>query len=371
MDLSKAHNKGAMPGSAGSIAVSIRLLRDQARRRLLRRKIFTRLPAGEPQGPSDVVECLPAKYEPAQIDRVVACGFSSTISQEIEKLEATNYREVPLAACRLGRSMIVGGQILTDESRYYLGPQSPLEAMREAPKSYDRACVYNSALGLRYFGHWLHDDCSVREAVAGREPCISLRRPKWPDADVYETAFGHVQDQPEHAVVESLTVYADRAFSRAKAENVRALRRKLRERIAPRKKGQIVFLRRGPSAVARHIVEEEQLIKHLDRAGIRIVDPERGTTETIEELLDAALVISVEGSQAAHAVYCAADRGSMLILQPPDRFYNPGVEWCRMAGLSYGTVIGEAAEGGFRIHSDEVLSMVGRLTQGRAAPVHS
>ncbi len=78
-------------------------------------------------------------------------------------------------------------------------------------------------------------------------------------------------------------------------------------------------------------------------------------------LLDARMTITIEGSQAAHGVYMLGDGGAMLILQSPDRFYNPHHEWARLIGMGYGTIIGTPDEVSFHMNPSEVLAMADRL----------
>ncbi|MFC3166518.1 hypothetical protein [Paracoccus fontiphilus] len=88
------------------------------------------------------------------------------------------------------------------------------------------------------------------------------------------------------------------------------------------------------------------------------------------QILDASVIISVEGSQACHAIYALREGGALLVLQPPDQLYSAAQEWMRTLDMNCGMVIGTAAEGGFTINPDEVLQMVDRLlarTENREA----
>jgi hypothetical protein len=87
----------------------------------------------------------------------------------------------------------------------------------------------------------------------------------------------------------------------------------------------------------------------------------------VADLLDARVIITVEGSQAAHGVFTLAENGSLLILQPPRRFYNPHIEWTRLLGMRYGIVIGKDVDdgAGFLIDPDEVLRMVDQMIDDR------
>jgi hypothetical protein len=73
------------------------------------------------------------------------------------------------------------------------------------------------------------------------------------------------------------------------------------------------------------------------------------------------MIITIEGSQAAHGVYMLQTGGSLMILQPPDRFYNPHHQWARLIGMAYGTVVGTPDGVSFHMDPGEVLDMAERL----------
>ena len=101
-----------------------------------------------------------------------------------------------------------------------------------------------------------------------------------------------------------------------------------------------------------------------------IVTAEGQSRDFINSMLDASIIITIEGSQDRHALYALRDGGGMVTLAPPDRFYIATHEWARNLDMHSGIVIGTVAEGGFTIDPDEVLQMVDRLlgrTENREA----
>ncbi len=94
---------------------------------------------------------------------------------------------------------------------------------------------------------------------------------------------------------------------------------------------------------------------------MEIITPESGRDEEIARIVDAALIISVEGSQATHSLFALREGGALLVLQPPDRFYAAPQEWMRSLDMHCGIVIGNARAEGFDIDADEVMYMADRL----------
>jgi capsular polysaccharide biosynthesis protein len=225
----------------------------------------------------------------------------------------------------------------------------------------DRLMLANSELGLAYFGHWLQDDCPAFEALQDVGTVLSAPRPVWPDCAVYETLFG--QDWREHRLIvaREIVLHADIAYSRSKGERLSLLRRRLRDGLPSGGAGRIVFLDRGERGERRAIANAHELRAAFERQGIRIVSPEGGSREMVANMLDADIVIGVEGSHMAHAEFAIRDRGGLVLLQPPERFWAHQHEWSRVLEMTTGVVIGTAQGGDFRIEPGEVFDMVDRV----------
>jgi len=316
---------------------------------------------------AETLPCRPALYEPGQVARVKACGFRSNLEIERAKLDAETFEERPLQVARVDDAAVVGGEIFYGWQRHFMAAGAiPWKDLLAIEETEGPVTLANSEQGLKYFGHWLRDDCAMFDLLHGMfaQPVLSMTRPEWPDAAPYERAFGQVWDERAAFWTPSLTLVRDLGFNRQKKRQVERLRGRLREAYRPRRAGDVVYLARGASGKSRDIVNETALREALAARGVHIVIPEDGTAALVEALLDARAIITVEGSQAAHAVYTLAPGGALLILQPPERFYNPHVEWTRLLGMAYGIVIGEVRENGFHIHPDEVLAMTDRLLAG-------
>lgn len=324
---------------------------------------YSPLPQGRLEHPAETVPCRPAIFDPDHLSRVVACGFGMDLDEAVRSLTAETYLEAPLQYRDLGRVVVIGGVAMAPEAMYWLKPHRPrLSALLSNPPERKRAIIPHSGPGLHFFGHWLGDDCAAYEAVRDDPDLVTLRRPHWQDAATYETMFD--QGWADHPVLrcEQLIMATDMGFSRHKADRYRVLRRRLRTRLTdPAGAGRIVYIRRGPSASQRNIVNAAELETRLEAAGVDIVTPEAGNSDFLSRIVDASVIISVEGSQACHAIYALREAGALLVIEPPDRFYPAAHEWMRIIDMPCGLVIGEQAQEGFRVSPDEVLAMTDRL----------
>lgn len=316
----------------------------------------------------EAIPCRPALFDPGQLDRVLACGFTTWLANEIDTLQARNFIETPKKEYLLRDAVIAGGRIYTREESHFLSPAPPLRALNKRMTCHDTATLLNSMQGLNYFGHWLRDDCAVYEDVRHRPNLLSLQRPDWPDARIYEDAFGQVWPEVTLAHVGELTLYRELGFNRDKARRFRILRDRLRTAYTAPNAGRIVYIRRGRQGAARDISNQDAFETALSAAGVHVVEPGIEGQDLVKEILDSDMIITVEGSQASHGLYCLADGGSMLVLQPPERFYNPHHEWARLMGMGYGITIGEKDGLGFHIHPDEVFRMIDQLQAAAHRP---
>ena len=326
---------------------------------------FSALPAPQPEGPAGTVSCRPALFDPLYLSRVTKCAFGKSLPQLVEVLEAREYREAPLQRYELGPACVIGGLIFTESREPLLHSKfvhaGLKDALAGAPLS-DRAVLANSMQGLRYFGHWLSDDVSAYEAHRDDPDLVSLPLPAWNDAIAYRALFE--QDWRQSMVIRgrSLVLLRDLGFSRAKAGRYRALRERLRRNLGVVKQpDKVVFLKRGPSGDPREISNAAELEQALTAAGVTILTVEGDSRAMLAELVDASIIITIEGSQDRHAVYALREGGGMITLAPPDRFYVATHEWARCLDMHSGIIVGTPDEGGFRIDPGEVLDMVDRL----------
>lgn len=308
-------------------------------------------------------EVPPTVYDPTHLDRVTRCGFGSSLVDQKAVLDATALSATSPRIIEFRDVTCLGGRIYSAGKSFHASALRPYRQFFTRGERYDCAVVTNSVPGLRYFGNWLRDDCAARMLPLDEFGSVtSLARPNWPDSTFYASHLNQSWVDSPAFFARHLTAVTELGFNHSKAERWRCLRARLRAAASSETKAkEMVYIRRGASGVARAPVNEDALAEVLAKNGVTIVEPETGNSEMINALLDARLIIGVEGSQLTHAVYTIAERGALLVLQPPDRFYNPHREWTGLLGLGYGIVVGTSLPNGFAIDPGEVLDMAARL----------
>lgn len=75
----------------------------------------------------------------------------------------------------------------------------------------------------------------------------------------------------------------------------------------------------------------------------------------------AKLVVGVEGSHLIHAMVTIAEGGTLLVLQPPNRFNNPLKDYTDCLGMNYAFLTGHAVEDGFEVDLDQLARLLEQI----------
>lgn len=335
--------------------------------RVLFRRPMAPLPKGTLLHPADSYPVRPALYDTDQLGRVTACGFGVSLDTLKVQLDETSALARPPERVTLKDGVCLGGRLYTAEAIHYMSDVRVTDLFAANWPHHEHLTLTNSRLGLKFFGHWLQDDCAARE-IPSDAPYVALTRPDWGDSAAYEAAFGQDWAPTRAFTFGQLDIVTDIGFGPDKRTRYHRLRDRIRHTGAfTSKPGRIVYIARGGGA-DRAMSNEGDLTKRLAEAGVTIVRTEDAATSVPDAVHDARIVIGVEGSQLCHAVYGLADKGALLVLQPPDRFYCAHHEWTRLLGMPFGFVVGTQAAEGFTIDPDEVLAMIDRLDQAIDQP---
>lgn len=338
------------------------VLRIAAMRAAGRGGICDPMPKGTPLRPSRREPVYPALIVPEQIRRVTRCAFGSTVDTEMERLTAHEMPSSPPFATEFKNAAVFGGQIFSDGRRYMMSTTSPYRAALGPVRDFAEVTLAQSHKGSTVFGHWLMDDCAMRELPEAEGQNIAITRPAWNDCARYEELFDQSWEHVPAFTARRLTVLDELGFSADKAARHRRLRKRIRQRLKPGPGG-VVYLARGPSGLKRDMVNEGELLARLEAAGVAVVTCETGSDALMRRCLDARIILGIEGNQLCHAIYMLGEGGAVMAIQPPDRFCNAHHDWSRYLGMWYGTVVGTPVGGGWSADPDEVLAMIETLKE--------
>lgn len=235
---------------------------------------------------------------------------------------------------------------------------------------FDQAALIASNSGSHYFGNFLRDDLPLGLLAAddGSNP-ISVVNRGYPHEAGYRRMLGVQAGTRLHrAHVKRLTVFTDFAQNSLKEARYRALRSNLRRYVADadgsRRAPRGIYIRRGRTGELRLLENESEVEQYLSALDFRIVDLEAMSPEAIAlAALDARIVVSVEGSQLAHGMYCAADDAVFLVLQPPTRLSMVYKEFTDRMGMGFAFLVGDPVGEGFRVSPSDLGRMLDRLSK--------
>jgi hypothetical protein len=83
--------------------------------------------------------------------------------------------------------------------------------------------------------------------------------------------------------------------------------------------------------------------------------------EIARKSMDAKVVVSVEGSHISHVIYTIADRGKLIVLQPPERFAMPYKEYTDRMEMSFGFTVGTPHEDGFVVDAGKLFKLMEKM----------
>ena len=303
----------------------------------------------------------PAVYLPGQIDKVTGTSIESTKEAQIKAATSQRATHAPAIAYHLKDAILFDGSIYRGRLRHLVADSSLFHSVSSEPRHLKVIGLASSYIGHRYFGHWLLDDCVQYLLAETNGTPLCLRRPhdRIGHQKQYATYFAQDWSPIDRARIDHLVVYQDFAQNTLKRTRYRILRERIRGRFRCANGRSLVYLKRGESGVRRVIQNEEEIINVLQRHGFEVASVESDSLVGLQRVLvNAQLVISIEGSHAAHCAYSVPENSGLIVLQPPDRFTAWHRDWSEAVGVRFGFVVGAVGERGYVFSSLEILRTV-------------
>lgn len=315
--------------------------------------------------PSETSIAPPAYFLPNQLERVTRWEFASQHPSHAMKGGSANIHRATRGFL-LKNVWLIDGALYKDDARSWLAPRSSLWPHVRVESEIDRGALYCSALGNKYFGSWLIEDC-VTYSMAANEGVpittakvvkkVTTGQPVLTHAQVYENLLEMQPTRLHNAFFKELVIFDDVGQNRHKHLRFRAMHDRLLSRVKVNQHPG-VFILRGGTGESRLLHNELELAEHLRKhRGFRILDITKSDVPTImETCAGARTVVGVEGSQLVHGLLALQSGGSLLTLQLPDRFVEIFKDMTDRDKQHYGFVVGQTEGKGFRIDPDEVES---------------
>ena len=309
--------------------------------------------------PGSRVRTAAAVFLPGEADRIVAAIDSSDLASErcsVGEIDVENHATI---AYRYEDGLIADGCWYAADEYDVMRAQHRRPLILGSAPHFDEAQLCTDLTSERFFGHWFCDGLSMELLAADRAITpMALTGTNRFHEDGYRRLVALQCEKVDVATVGTLWVVDDRGYNSHRVQRLRRLRSTLRSNV----KGQgnrLVFVDRGNTGAARNLVNRDRLLDRLTHEGFVVIQPEAMQAADIASaLVDAKLVVGVEGSQLKHSMLTLADGAGIMAIQPPDRFnvWNKHVAQC--LGLNFGFVVGDACDGGFVADIDRTMRTI-------------
>ena len=296
----------------------------------------------------------PAFFLPGQIERVKGWTFTDEHPGR-EMLGGYVAKHAPTRAFMLEDVWLLDGTLYRGLAQKFLLARAGRMPRLEAQVEINRAALYCSANGNKYFGNWLMDDCVTYQLAAAEAVPITTDQAVSLHVLGYEDWLGMKPTRVGNAFFHRLIVFQDFGQNRSKQARFRAVVEALRSHVkwTPHPG---VFILRGQAGLRRVFRNELEVAERLrDRRGFRIIDPTiSGVSEIVAACAGARAVVGIEGSALVHGILGLQTGGAVLALQPPNRFVTVYKHLTDRDGQNFGFVVGSPIGEDFSVDPDEV-----------------
>lgn len=312
--------------------------------------------------PGELSHSPPAFYLPNQLERVTGWEAKRFYPYEHPARTMQGLTSTEQCATRgylLKDVWLIDGVLYKDNTSFWLTLKPGLFPGVFVEQEIDRGAVYCTQNGNTWFGTWLMEDCVTYPLTCNEgipvttAPCA--RFPLFTQTPAYEDWLGMKPTRLHTAFFRELVLFDDFGNNRSRHSRYRAMGEKLLSHVNYSAHPG-VFILRGGDGDLRFLRNELALAEHLRKSrGFRILDPLKTDVPTIvATCAGAQTVIGVEGSQLVHGVNVLPQGGSLLTLQPPNRFVSYYKYLTDRDYQNFGFVVGTPEGDGFKIDIDEV-----------------
>lgn len=299
---------------------------------------------------------------PGQLEKVVKAGFKRDLRYEIDTFKGAPRKIAPTRRIELCNAVIHRSDFFCQGRRKFFRVSNGAVNENRRVEWHRDVVVRSSIAGCHFFGDWIRDDCATT-LIEEDERFLELfmPTPPWPDKLRYRELFEFRQTELYACVADRLVFYEDGGQTEHKVRRLRKLREHARATLqfGGGEANGVVYIRRGANSTNREMLNEGEVVEQLEKRGATILEAERHDLETTLRCLGRArLLIGVEGSQLCHGIYGLREGAGVLVIQPPDRFFNSHMDWSQPLDIHYGAVIGDPAPSGFTLKIDDLLRTI-------------
>lgn len=308
-----------------------------------------------------------AFFLPNQLERITGTMFSER--DPATEVAGGLVDQAATRALLFENAWLVDGVLYKGRGCEYLSSRARRIPRLRVEHELGRGAVYSTYAGIKYFGNWLLHDCVTYPlAVAEGDPLTIRRTTVGRHESTYEEWLGMRPSRMDAVFLHELVLFDDSGYTDDKRARFAALREKLLSRVNVQPHPGVFVLRGRTGQDKPRILENELAIAEMlaRRRGLRVVDPARDDVPTmLGACAGARVVVGVEGSGLAHGIVGLAPGGSVLTLQPPDRFVTVFKDTVEREHQHFAFVVGQPRGATFYVDPVEVERTLDLLPPAR------
>lgn len=285
-------------------------------------------------------------YLEGDLDKVKRVPFGITIEQELKDFNAKTYTSGPFYHHQLKNILILKNRFYFNEYEYQLNPlEKPIRIYNSKDiDEFENAAFSSMRISTVFFGHWLREELMLIDYLQGKNNIVSSSpstHQKREITDLFNlkchvTSYARIKTVDMYDGWQHSNIYFDilRKY-KEKISSLSEIQKSLRQRI--------VYLKRGNSATNRVLENENKMLELLsaDFEVLPFVAESTPINELYAAIYSADIILSIEGSQMAHAIIAGKPGSTLICIQPPYRFYNPFKNYCSDAGIQYAVFVAD------------------------------
>ena len=315
--------------------------------------------------PERRIKLPPAVFNEGEFEKVGA--FSPWREKEVEQLLASggNWLCKSIVAHTLQNVSISNGFLYKDNASIDLGcSKEHILTPNHRPKErIDSASIVSTWSGNNFFGSLLLDDYPLELLTSDPAQNLRVMGKEYSHDPGYRKLLGLEKTRvTENAHVGQLVVYDDPTISRSKSARYHELRKRLRSSLSiPRvQRKKIVYLKRGFDGEQREIWNVEEFENSLLAANCEIINTgAMSPSEIARQSMGADIIIGIEGSHLSHGIFTMSENGTLLVIQPPDRFAMVYKEFTDCMNMTFAFLVGDAiGPGQFNVNTSKLNHLI-------------
>lgn len=291
-----------------------------------------------------------AVFLESELKKVTRVQDETTLEFEMARIRGGAIEHGPTQAYILKNAKVLNGYIYAQGSRVVVCHTREWPFSMKPKRRLERGLLASSYVGNRYFGHWICDD-NTRALLANAQtgPALFSGSPPSRHKTSYRDLMRVPHQQAIGVMVEELAVVPDNSQTSNKQQRLRDIASRIRK-LEGLRSGHGVYFHRGTTGVRRLLNNEAEIEEMLRKRGFEILRVmEMSVPDIIARSKDASVIIGVEGSQLMHGLFTMKPGGTMICIQPPDRFNNVYKDLTDSLGMRYSFVMGEGVTENFRM----------------------